>query len=573
MIIQDIRKEFFEALKGRILIMCVLDVDAICSCKILQCLLEAYSSRYTVVPVESMDGLCKSFEEYRNSIDTLVMLNFGNSINIPKLLNPPENLTFFILDSHRPINVYNFYKNPQVKLYFNHREDTELNIPPKSMIFRKDSSAIGNEEDDEEDIALLNADARELTNEQLERRRELRDWLVQKRKLMFDYEEFHYFIRSISIILYELSCFLAKNNNYLLWLGILGLTSQLRSDRITQDEFDNESRRVVRHIARNQVSTHHSRGNSWSIQWKEDLNLDLYREWTVFDSFSYTPLTVCKFQLWNDKGLRNLSEFLVECGLKLCQVKQRFMGMDRDEKAQLRDAVPKVCLGDLQYKYNVQELVGRTFILRFGCKDKIVLSACDAVLGIRALLETHDSKLSGTERFVRAIQSLSVDNASMRFTIMESGFELASSQLVQMFNQVKTIIATRKVVDDGVFFHVDLEHSNNCQDFARGISLISFAKYLLNAYVSSQTTRVARRSVRLPLILMCPDFEDPEQTYIVGIPPVAQESKKNFFGKAFEQAALNIECEIRPDLSETNLIRTNVHNKDPLLGQMRLLLE
>lgn len=564
MIIKDIKKEFFEALKGRILIMCAIDVDAVCACKILQTLLETYNLQYSVVA--TADNPWTSFEEYRNSVDTVIIINFGNLINIPQVLKPAENLIFYVIDSHRPINVYNYYQNPQVKLFIN-RNESELNIPGKSKIFYKNSS--GTEEDDEH-IALLTAEARDLSNEQLEKRRELREWLVQKQRLLFEYEEFHFYNRSISLIMYDLAYYLSKNNNYLLWLGIVGLTYQLKSEKISRTFFEEEAERLIRHISRNQVSSKHLRDNRWKIMWQKDLQLDLYRKWTIYDSIWHTQLTVCKFQLWNDKGQRNMLEFLVECGLKLAQCKQVYVTMDLEYRGELLTNVQSVCLGDSQYKYNLQELISRGFVMSCGFKRDF--SACDIVLAIRALLESHDPETSSTEKFVKAIQSLSWDDYT--FVALEKGFELARLQLKSMFEQVKALITTMKVIDAGVFLHADLQdHSNISRDFANGESLMTFARFLLNAYVSSKTTRLARRAIRLPLILFSPDYYLPEQVLMVGIPPLAQEAKKNFFSKAFETAAANIECDIKIDISETNLIRTSINHKNQFLDQMKLLLE
>lgn len=569
MIIKDIKREFFDQLKGRILIMCALDVDAICACKMLQFLLESYNLQYTVAPVASVDDLLRSFEDYRTSVDSIITINFGNLINLTVTLKPPENLNFYIIDSHRPINVYNFYKNPQVKLFIN-RDEQELNIPPKNKIFLRNDDVTGAEEDSEENLALLTADARDLTNEQLEKRRELRGWLLQKQKLMFDYEEYNFYNRPASLIIYDLALYLSKNNNYLLWLGIVGLTNQLKSEKISKALFEQEAEKVIRHISRNQVSGHNARGNKWKISWQKDLQLDLYRHWKVYDSMWNTPFVVCKFQLWNDKGQRDLLAFLAECGLSVRQCKQAYVAMELDFRSQLVDDVSKVCLGESQYKYNLQDLLTRTFVMRCGFNKNFC--ANDIVLALKGLLESHDPNLTATEKFVRAIQSLSYDIDN--FLHLEKGFGMAQEQLKSMFELVRTLITTVKVLDAGVFLHVDLQDqatlSNN---FSMGDSLIAFSRYILNAHVSSRTTRLRRRAVQLPLVLLSPDPYNQDQVLIVGIPPIAQESRKNFFSKAFEQAAANIDCEFKPDISETNLIRVHIDQKNALLDQLKLIME
>lgn len=565
MIIQDVRREFFDQLSGRIHIMCSIDVDAICACKILQFLLESYNLQYSVAPVASLDSLWKSFEEYRNSVDAVVLINFGNNINITRLLSPPENLNFYVIDSHRPINLYNYYRNPQVKTFIN-KNETDLNIPPKNKIFLKTENDM--EDDEEESYGLLTADPRGMTNEQLEKRRELRLWLTNKQKLIFEYEEFNYYSKSISLIMHDLAWNLSKNNNYLLWLGIVGLTSQYKAEKISRDAFEIEAEHLIRHIARNAVSSSHARGNGWKIRWQKDLQLDLYRKWKLYESFWNTPLTVCRFQLWNDKGQRNLLEFLVECGLKLAQCKQEYVAMDLDYRRELLTNIQAVCFGDSQYKYNLQELIQRCFVLNQGFKN--TFSATDVVLAVRGLLESHEPELTMTEKFVRAIQSLSSND----FSLLEKGFELGRIQMKSMFDQVKTLIVTLKVIDSGVFLYADLlEQANLSRDFSNGDSLMAFTRFLLRAFVASKSRRVARRLVRLPLILLCPDYQNEDQVTLIGIPPLAQESKKNFFGKAFEQAAASIECEIKTDLSETNLIRVNINQKNQLLDKIKFLLE
>lgn len=569
MIIKDIRKEFFDQLKGRILIMCALDVDAICACKILQFLLESYNLQYSVAPVASLENLWKSFEEYRNSVDSIITINFGNLINIPLTLKPADNLNFYVIDSHRPINVYNYYKNPQVKLFVNKNEE-ELNIPRASKIFLTNDDGTRIEEDEQEHMALLASDARDLTNEQLEKRRRLREWLLNKQRLMFDYEEHNFYNRSISLIMYDLALYLSKNNNYLLWLGIVGLTYQLKSEKIGPILFEEEAEKITRHISRNQVSGGNTSGNKWKISWQKDLQLDLYRHWNIYQSAWHTPLTVCKFQLWNDKGQRDLLSFLVECGLKLNQCKQAYVAMQLDYKSGLLTAVQQVCLGESQFKYNLQELVTRGFVMRCGFNK--TFSAYDVVLGVRALLESHDADTSVTEKFVSAIQSLSYDDDE--FVLLEKGLEASRKQLESMFQLVKQLITTLKVLDAGVFVYVDLqEQATISSDFARGDSLVSFTRFVLSAYVSSKSTRLKRRAVQLPMVLFSPDYSNQEQIIVVGVPPIAQESKKNFFGKAFEQAAANIECEIKSDLSETNLIRISVDRKNQFLDQLKLIME
>jgi cell division control protein 45 len=65
MFISDIRKEFFDLLcaDDRVLVIANIDVDSICSVKILQTLLQCEHVAYTLVPITGKSDLIKAFDE------------------------------------------------------------------------------------------------------------------------------------------------------------------------------------------------------------------------------------------------------------------------------------------------------------------------------------------------------------------------------------------------------------------------------------------------------------------------------------------------------------------------------
>lgn len=54
--------------------------------------------------------------------------------------------------------------------------------------------------------------------------------------------------------------------------------------------------------------------NCLRISFEEELNLSLYRHWTLFDSICHSMPIACKFRLWSLKGQKRLHEFLAEMG-------------------------------------------------------------------------------------------------------------------------------------------------------------------------------------------------------------------------------------------------------------------
>jgi cell division control protein 45 len=51
--------------------------------------------------------------------------------------------------------------------------------------------------------------------------------------------------------------------------------------------------------------------------YSQELNLNLYRHWSLYESLSHTVYTAAKFRIWLNKGKQRLSEFLAELGLPL----------------------------------------------------------------------------------------------------------------------------------------------------------------------------------------------------------------------------------------------------------------
>jgi len=53
----------------------------------------------------------------------VVLINCGGTLDIIEILEPEENITFFVVDSHRPTDICNIYSSSQV-FYFLSIEST-----------------------------------------------------------------------------------------------------------------------------------------------------------------------------------------------------------------------------------------------------------------------------------------------------------------------------------------------------------------------------------------------------------------------------------------------------------------
>lgn len=115
MFVQNLKEEFYNVLVGkRILIIVNYDIDAICASKILQSLFKYDHMLYSVVPIMGMAGLQRAYTENRDDVKYVILINCGGCVDIVDLLQPDEEVIFFVCDAHRPLDVCNIYSDKQV---------------------------------------------------------------------------------------------------------------------------------------------------------------------------------------------------------------------------------------------------------------------------------------------------------------------------------------------------------------------------------------------------------------------------------------------------------------------------
>lgn len=112
------------------------DIDSICTTKILQTLLKHKHTLYTLVIVKGIEDLKISYRENSEDVKYFVFINCGGTIDIVEILEPEEEIVFFVLDSHRPTDLCNIYSSGQIRLLWEAEEDRE--VPAFHDIFREE---------------------------------------------------------------------------------------------------------------------------------------------------------------------------------------------------------------------------------------------------------------------------------------------------------------------------------------------------------------------------------------------------------------------------------------------------
>ncbi len=223
----------------------------------------------------------------------------------------------------------------------------------------------------------------------------------------------------ISSLMYSLASDLGREDNDLLWLTIVGVSSlelsgQTSSGLSTSTSsnhnkvlpFHHQSWRMNRSsrlyaLLRDEVrrlnlpasrDSSASSPSDTSIRLTPDPRFILLRHWSLYDSMLHSPYLASRLHLWNETGIKRLHKLLAKMGVSLSQCRQSYTHMDISLKKNLRENL-------LRYAavYGLDDLVpegagrgagdyeGWGFVRSWGWKAQ--LSAIDVGVVVGAILE------------------------------------------------------------------------------------------------------------------------------------------------------------------------------------------
>ncbi|ORY65258.1 CDC45-like protein [Pseudomassariella vexata] len=237
----------------------------------------------------------------------------------------------------------------------------------------------------------------------------------------------------ITAMIYSLASELGREDNNVLWLTIVGVTSMelygrssaglavtvrgpdttsstgwmgVRGARLRQLLRDEVRRLNPPDLAplNGRVSPAESAGiipttarspEDTSIRLSPEPKFLLIRHWSLYDSMLHSPYLFAKLRIWSESGLKRLHKLLAKMGVSLVQCKQSYTHMDMMLKKELRTKLLKYAsLYNLDDMVPAAETDGRD---RAGTKDgwgfvrswgwRATLSAQDVGVVIGALLE------------------------------------------------------------------------------------------------------------------------------------------------------------------------------------------
>lgn len=258
----------------------------------------------------------------------------------------------------------------------------------------------------------------------------------------------------IAAMIYSLASELGREDNDLLWLTIVGVTSmelygrssaglavsikgsdasptsgwmgvrgarlrQLLRDevrRLNPPELASLNGRVTQAENAGIIPTTARSPEDTSIRLSPEPRFLLIRHWSLYDSMLHSPYLFSKLRIWSDSGLKRLHKLLAKMGVSLVQCKQSYTHMDMMLKKELRTKLLKYAsLYNLDDMVPAAETDGRD---RGGAKDgwgfvrswgwRATLSAQDVGVVIGALLEVgKKGTFIGQDGTLQASQLLS----------------------------------------------------------------------------------------------------------------------------------------------------------------------
>uniref|UniRef100_A0A6P7FIP6 Cell division control protein 45 homolog isoform X2 n=1 Tax=Diabrotica virgifera virgifera TaxID=50390 RepID=A0A6P7FIP6_DIAVI len=497
---------------------------------------------YSLAVIKGKQDIKTAYRENCSDVKYFILLNCGGTIDIVEELEAEEDVTFFILDSHRPTDLCNIYSNGQVRILSTPEED--IAVPEFHDVFREESD---DEEDDSDDESQA-AKRRRLDEEQLIKRREKRLWEENRDKLIFEYSQFTYYARASAIRIFELAWKLNKDDKDLLWLAIVALTEQMLLGKIESTLYTLEIGPLQAHAVRLQNKTNDTDVmTSLKITFENDLKLTLYRHWSVKSSLKYSMFPAVKMKLWSLKGDKKLHELLADMGFPLIQSQQAFKSMDLQLRKEFHESLEK-----LSEKYGLQDIVYASFVLQYGYRNRYC--AADIVFALLAILESSPRDKKPEELFNLTLDCLS----RTKREILSSAIDRAKDISKTIFKTVQSALDMKQIITAGPFvYFIIQEGSPNWHMFSHQHVLLMLAHFLLRAYVAMSRNRKAST---LPLIVSAPKNLESGTCILLGIPPLCENSPKNFFGKAFEQAAERVNCDASCDFIDTSYFE--IHAKD-----------
>ena len=473
---EKLRKAVGAAVSSPLLIFpSAADTDSLCALKIATHLLVQDSIRYSVYPVAGFNSIQSLAGRSLRSDDepvVILLLNWGASRNLHRLLNLGSKVQVFVVDSHRPIHLHNLNEsNLQVTVLFTHDDETQADMPYGFMLnsLSRFTTTYDSEPEldvDEESDSDDDSDEDDDDNNEGRRKRRKKGGRDDQEEQLLKAEYYRmgcFHGRPSGCLMFDIAHSLHKNTSELLWLAIVSLTDQFVHERLTLERYTSTQAELEGFVTRAgnleknttitlKDGTKVRAPDVSRITYDYDLRLMLLREWSLYEAMMCSFYVAPKLKTWGDVGLKTMKLLFAKMGISLAECQQQYQYMKSETKKGLRQEFKNIGqeagLGDLEFP---------TFFKYHGYNDQV--SAADVVYGVTALLEASaaDPKSDWTDNFCSALEALSPEKwenlregMQLAIKVQQASISTGSAAIVKK-DQIKMCKAFRLVSSHSIF--------------------------------------------------------------------------------------------------------------------------
>ncbi|KAF9986418.1 hypothetical protein BGZ75_001842 [Mortierella antarctica] len=534
-------------------------------------LLKSDCISYVVVPVAGMDDVRSEVKNMSSSIRSILMLNCGGLFNLEEYIELSEDITIYVLDSHRPVNLRNAFWNNEIIVFHENDLDKELVVEKEAVIFTEENeyeqlNGRGNESDDdiEEGEEDEDEDEDDEDNDRRRRRRTGIDSEVAPSKLNRQWKESRAVIidymskgslygTSISNQTYMMATQLDRTSVDLLWLAIVGLTSQYLCEQIGHKSYldvvqiyKDESERLApgerqSRAGANQDSNLTTKTNSPDdgvIQCTDEYRFMMVRHWSLYESMYHSNYVASRLGIWREPGRKRLLAMLAKMGFSLEECNQVFAHMSIDLKKILKERIEFVAP---EYVTSLLESSPASLVA-LGHRPE--WTADDSHL-TNTTTEQNEGQESGEgsasswwhANFYRACDSL--DAGGGEGDQLRQGLRLCMKFQKAIVRQSIAIIEKQVIITLSTCRVATLKDGPDLSVFWNPLTLAKLAQFLVYAIREYGSSKHGHR----PIPLVVAVLKEETQTFVVtgtnGSPVIGEVISNSKFSVVFEKISYN----------------------------------
>ncbi|KAJ2960378.1 hypothetical protein NQZ79_g4190 [Umbelopsis isabellina] len=599
-----------DSLDGNCIVFVASDVDALCACKILQTLLKTDFIPHKIVPVSSYSDLKEANTELVQTDDELrsiVMINCGGMVDASLYIDTPANVTMYIIDSHRPLNLDNLFSGTQVAVFDDDEDDENAkelmdayeNVAYGSSDEDSDSSSDESDEENNEQEDDDTDDGEErsrLESDRPRQRRRLNEGETSeakrskarhsRMKIAQYYSSGMYYSQSVAGIMYTLANQLDRTTNDLLWFAITGVTSQYITEHIDTPIYLDQLRIFMDEVARFNIPQETSSQTiNTSIKFEDEYRFMLYRHWSLYDSMFHSGYVASKLGVWKEFGKKRLNNMFAKMGFSLNQCQQVFTHMDIELKKILRSKIDSVAP-----LYGLTDICFPSFSRSYGWRGQT--SASDAVYSLSSLLETSPEvahRLGETVEWNTDSEPVTNDDdgpetpkpkpipnrwwlqnfytaydALDSIEGMQRGLGLCMKLQRAIVQQGTAMIEKKSVKTLRTFRLAIIKDGPDISLFTHPLTLSKLALFLVDAY-----REYGKRN--LPFVIGT--LNESQGSYlVVGVTgaPTFGDVRQNHFGSAFQDAVRRTKAHVKHDSFETSVMEIRQDDLENFIENLHL---